>query len=294
MTGKNLILFSALGLCLAGGLAHLFIARPVVPLPSPPAGAGGVPSPMPTPARARPAVQSQEPKASLPVPDAFQSILVLNPEDSDAQAAAILVDLCRAGQFQAAFQLVTNAPAGVRPGFYRIIFNRWAQCQPQEAVRALDAIADPSARSAAWQAAADGWNVNDPAGLAAYAYALPAGGDRDYALGEALSNWSLQDPAALGEWLNTVPRGSEYDGGVALMLSRSDGVNRPPELAMAWVENISDPVLRQKAFQRVITEWAQTDEAAARQYVAAAPWLEDSQRVKILDALAPSSLKSGD
>ena len=190
MTGKDIVLLSAIGLCVAGGLAHFSPSQPVAPAPSPGQVAAVQSSPPASPpAPVRP---SPQPRMSVPVPDAFQSILVLDPEDSGAQAAAILVDLCHAGQFQAAFHLVAGAPGGVRPGFYRIVFKSWAQCRPQEAVQALATLADAPERSAAWQAAADGWNVNDPAGLAAYAFALPSGGDRDYALGEALGNWSCR------------------------------------------------------------------------------------------------------
>jgi hypothetical protein len=77
----------------------------------------------------------------------------------------------------------------------------------------------------------------------------------------------------------------EYDYGVGLMLSKTDGASRSPEVAMKWVENIGDPALKQSSFDRVIAEWLQTDSAAARQYVATAPWLDDSARSKILDSV---------
>jgi len=285
MTGKDIFLIAAAGLCVAGGWAHYFSARSLAGAPLP---------------RAMVAVRDSQPVATPPIPptvdhplapapvsasNTFASLLVADPEDQDARAATLLLNLCHAGQFAAAFDLIGQAPAGLQAGFYRIVFKCWAQSQPQQALQSLAAIADPQARSAAWRAAADGWNVNDPAGLAACAFSLPAGGDRDYALGQALGNWSLQDPAALATWLNTLPRGPEFDSGVALLLSRSDSANRPPELAMEWVEEIGDPALRQNSLEQVVTEWAQTDAASAHNYVATAPWLQDALRTDLLSRL---------
>jgi hypothetical protein len=216
------------------------------------------------------------------VSNTFAALMAADPEDQDARAATLLLSLCHVRQFGAAFNLAGQAPPGLQAGFYRIIFKSWAQCEPRQAVQSLATIADPQARSTAWRAAADGWNINDPAGLAGTAFSLPTGDDRDYALGQALVNWSLQNPAALATWVNTLPRGPEFDSAVALMLSRTDGANRPPEVAMEWLEEIGDPVLRQSSLPLVVTEWAQSDPAAARNYVATAPWVDDSLRADML------------
>jgi hypothetical protein len=175
-------------------------------------------------------------------------------------------------------------PRDLRKDWLKIIFNRWAQAQPETAMQSLDKIGDPDEWAGAFHAAIDGWNSTDPAGLANYAIKLPDSDERNDALSAALENWSLQDPAALGAWLNNLPRGVEYDYGAALMLSKTDGANRSPELAMKWVENIGDPALKQTSFDRVIAEWLRTDSAAAKHYVATATWLDDSSRAKILSA----------
>jgi len=217
--------------------------------------------------------------------DSFASILAADPEDQEARAAGVLMELCRTGQFQAAFNLAGKGPAGLQAGFYRMVCYRWAQSRPQEAVAALAGIADGDAHSAALRAVADGWNVSDPGGLAVYASALPPNGDRDYALAEALVNWSLQDPAGMATWLNTVPPGNEFDAGAAMVIARTDAANRSPELAMQWVENIENPTLKQNAFQRVVSEWAQADATAVRKYVEQAAWLDEGVRGKTMAAL---------
>jgi hypothetical protein len=286
MTGKDLLLIAAAGVCLAGGFAHFRGTRPVIPdAPRWEAAAVAVARPAQIPARPF-GVSSATLAPEQPLADAFASLLAADPEDDAAHAAALLVRLCQAGKFSDAFCLARQAPVQLQTGFYQLVFNRWAQKQPQDAVRALTEITDAGAHEAACRAAADGWNMNDPAGLAAYTYALSPGRERDYALGVALANWSLQDPTALSVWLDTLPPGSEFDAGAALMIARTDAANRTPEVALQWVENIGDPGLKETSLERVVTEWAQTDAAAARQYVDQAAWLEDSWRAKILDRLA--------
>lgn len=211
-----------------------------------------------------------------------RQLLAADPADEKGRAATLLLALCSAGQFQTALAFAHEVPPDQHPDWLKLVFTRWAQNQPEDAVKSLDTITDPQQHSMAFRALADGWNAGSPAGLAAYAFALPAGEDRDYALGAALDNWSLQDPAALATWLNTLPHGVEFDVGAAMMVTKTDSANRPPELAMQWVENISDPALKQDSLLHVLDEWNQTDSAAARQYVATATWLDDSQRREIL------------
>jgi hypothetical protein len=275
MRGTHLFLAVALGVCIAGGLGR-FLATEKKPAVVAPVSAPLFHAPEKIAAAAEiiPAVAAPPQTAA----EKFQAFLVADPEDADGHAAGVLDELCRVGEFQDAFKLANEAPAELRAEFFKIIFSRWAQTRPQDAVKALDAIADSAERSAALRAVAGGWNAADPGGLATYAVALPPGDDRDYALGHALDNWSLQDPAALAGWLNTLPQGDEYDYGAAMMIARTDGANRSPELALKWVENIATPELKYDSLLRVLTEWKQTDTAAAQQYVANAPWLEQSQR----------------
>ena len=97
-----------------------------------------------------------------------------------------------------------------------------------------------------------------------------------------MDNWSLQDPAGLATWLNTLPPGIEYDAGAAMMIEKTDGANRTPELAMKWVECITDPTLKQQSLLRVLAEWKQTDSVAACQYIASATWLSSEQQALLV------------
>ena len=215
----------------------------------------------------------------------LRNLLAQDPTDQTGRAAEFLNQQCQDGQFQIALKLVDAIPREMRADWLAIVFNRWAQTQPTNAMQALDTISDPDERAGAFQAAVAGWNSSDPSGLANYAVNLTASDERDYALTAALQNWSLQDPTALATWLNTLPRGVEFDAGAALMIAKTDGANRSPELAMKWVENIGNPELKQNSFTRVLAEWLQTDSAAAKQYVNTATWLEDPFRSKLLSTL---------
>ena len=250
-----------------------------------------------TPRRgSRDAIRQDRPHEPFATPDPIltqlRNLLAQDPSDQNGHAADLLNDLCTTKKFETALKLVDAIPRDLRSDWLKIIFNRWAQTQPQDAIKSLGTISDPEEHNTAFQAAVAGWNSIDPAALANFAINLSAPDDRDYALSAALDNWSLQDPVALATWLNALPRGEEFDYGAALMISKTDGANRPPELAMKWVENIGDPALKQNSFTRVLAEWLQTDSTAAKQYVTTAPWLDDTLRSKILNSLSPAPPKN--
>lgn len=208
-----------------------------------------------------------------------------DPDDAAACGTALVGALNNAGQFQTALEFANDGPPDFRADWMTAAFHRWGASQPQDAMGALDAIADQELRGTAFRAMADGWSASDPSALATYAMSLPQGQNRDYALGQAMDNWSLQDPASLGAWLNTLPPGAEGDIGAALMISKTDGANRSTEVALGWVESISDPGLKFDSLAHVLDEWAQTDSAAATEYVRNAAWLENNQRSTLLEKM---------
>jgi len=278
---QNLILVFAFALCAV--VAFFYFHAPKKSPQMPPSTVSSEPPStitIPINTSATPASTTPAEKSLAHLRDLFAQ----DPSDQNGRAAELLNQTCRDKQFQTALALIDAVPRDLRADWLKIIFNRWAQAQPNDAMQALDKVGDPDERAGAFQAAVAGWNSSDPAGLANYAINEPASDDRDYALASALENWSLQDPTALATWLNTLPRGAEFDYGAALMISKTDGANRTPELAMQWVENIADPALKQTSFTRVIAEWLKTDSTAAKQYVASATWLANSARSKILNA----------
>ena len=225
----------------------------------------------------------RQPQLTLAI---VRRLLADDPEDSAGCGPALVVALSNAGQFQTALEFLNDGPPDSRADWTAATFHRWGESRPEDAVRALENITDDNLRATAFHAVVEGWSAGNPAGLAAHAMAMPQGENRSYALGQAMDSWSLQDPAGLAVWVNTLPPGEEADVGAALMIAKTDGANRTPELAMQWVENIDDPTLKLDSLAHVLKQWNQTDPAATQQYVATATWLSDPQREEILRTLA--------
>lgn len=214
-------------------------------------------------------------------------LLVADRDSGGVYATFLAAAFAANGKFQDALQFINQASADAMSDPVSALFRSWTQNHPQDAFAAVNSIANPQLRQAAMRTAVAVWNSNDPASLAAYANAMSPGADRDYALGQAMDNWSLQDPNAMSAWLNTLPPGDEYDYGVAMMIVRTDGANLSPAQAMQWVENISDPTLKQDSLMCVLGEWQQSDPAAAHQYIATTPWLTPAQRQSAQNYLTP-------
>jgi len=70
-----------------------------------------------------------------------------------------------------------------------------------------------------------------------------------------------------------------------LMIAKTDGANRSTDVALAWVDSISDPALKFDSLARVLEEWAQTDVTAAAEYAKNAAWLDGNQRTVLLAKL---------
>ena len=214
-----------------------------------------------------------------------RQLLKDDPDDSNGCGTALILALGNAGQFQAALEFLNSGPPDSRADWAAATFRRWGESQPQDALPALDSLADGNLRDTAFRAVADGWSASDPPALATYAVSLPAGENRGYALSHAFDSWSLQDPSAMAAWLNTLPPGGDYDQGAAVMLAKTDAANATTETALQWAESISDPALKIDALLPVLNQWAQTDGAAAAEYVKNAAWLDDQQRSTLLQKI---------
>jgi len=214
-----------------------------------------------------------------------RSLMAEDPDEGAVWGAVLVGALSNAGQFQTALDFLNSGPPDSRADWAAATFRRWGESRPEDAVKALESITDAGLRQTAFQAVVDGWSAGNPSALAAYALSLPQGENRDHALGQAIDNWSLQDPAGLGDWLNTLTPGMEYDQGAALMIAKTDGANRTTDVALAWVDSISDPALKFDSLARVLKEWAQTDLTAAAEYAKNAAGLDANQRTALLGEL---------
>jgi hypothetical protein len=193
--------------------------------------------------------------------------------------------LSASGKFAEALRCINEDPKGSHTQDLGTVFRRWGQANPTEALKALTDIHDPAERNHAFYELADGWALNNPSMLATFATSLSAGPDRDYALNTALSNWSLQDPAAMGEWLNSLPPSPEFDKAIALLVTKTDSVNRSPEIAMSWIAGMADGDLRHESLQHVLRQWIESDSTAAWNYFKEITWIGAIEREELQNNL---------
>jgi hypothetical protein len=81
----------------------------------------------------------------------------------------------------------------------------------------------------------------------------------------------------------------DFDQAVAELISKTDGANRTAEIAMAWVERMSDPNLKYESLALVLSQWNQSDPPAAQNYLAHTSWLEEQKRQELLKRLRDAS-----
>ena len=98
-----------------------------------------------------------------------------------------------------------------------------------------------------------------------WANELPQGPQRRDAWSSAYAVWASKDPVAAGESVNQLPDGA--DRNLAINGFVSAHVHKDGEMAMTWIDAISEPGLRDAAMIRVGRQYFQRDpEAATRWY----------------------------
>jgi len=113
---------------------------------------------------------------------------------------------------------------------------------------------------------------------------LPPGPQRRDAWSSAYAVWASKNPVAAGESLNQLPDGE--DRNLAINGFVSAHVHKDGEMAMTWIDAISEPGLRDAAMIRVGRQYFQRDpEAATRWYssggVAPSIWEQVTKSVEL-------------
>ena len=99
-------------------------------------------------------------------------------------------------------------------------------------------------------------------------------------LANNIGSWARLDYQAAGEWLTSQKPSSDTD--YAISAYASTVVQIDPAAAMTWVNEIQDKDVQQKARQRSLRKWHDTDPVAARNWVdeqglEAEKWLPNSE-----------------
>ena len=93
---------------------------------------------------------------------------------------------------------------------------------------------------------------------------LPQGPQRRDAWSAAYAVWASKDPVAAGESVNQIPDGT--DRNLAINGFVSAHVHQDGEMAMTWIDAISEPGLRDAVMIRVGRQYFQRDPAAATRW----------------------------
>lgn len=195
---------------------------------------------------------------------------------------ALIAALAQVGEYRTAVRFAVAAEdAGEgedRLKWIQAAFSRWARQEPESAALASLQLPDDGTRFEALMAVIPHWVQIDPTGAAEIMRELPEAADRRNLMGETLRRWVTLDPVQAAGWLSGLDPQPMLDSGTAALASLPSLVAGRPEVATGWAESITDPQLRSHTLAEIVRQWAASDPAAARNYLAHAPMVLDGDR----------------
>lgn len=212
-------------------------------------------------------------------------LLASDPEMAATYGQMLVEALSRVKQFGSVLELAKEAPLELRQEWLGTAFHLWGAENPTEALQAMSLL-DESVREPVFRALAAGWGRVAPGALTAFLREAESFPRRELVFNAAVEAWALQDPAALGTWLNTLPPGDDFDRGAVALLRTTDQANRSVEIALRWVEAISDRQLRRESLRRVLSDWQRSEPDAAQNYILRVPWLSGEERAELTQSLS--------
>ncbi len=209
------------------------------------------------------------------------------PAEAGDYGRLLISALTESGAYETAAHFAQESETEHGPAWLNAAYYQWAMRQPESALKAFGAIADPVTRNHAFLGLTAGWAEANPAALANYAVKLPAGSERADALGQMLSQWATRDPLTASEWmLKNLNPSTDLDSGVAAVASLPSLVSQRPEIAIGWAESIADPTLRASTLTAVARLWSERDPDGARRYLQSASSLSAEEREALTRGLA--------
>ncbi len=143
---------------------------------------------------------------------------------------------------------------------------QWAKYQPEQALAAVNQIAEPTIKSSAYDGLLAGWADADATKLASLALTMPPGEDRLKAFNIALPKWIENDPTAATEWIGNQDPSPDLDTGIAAVATLPAMISQNPRLSFDWADSITDSSQRIMTKHEIFTQWALKDFKAAVEY----------------------------
>lgn len=193
--------------------------------------------------------------------------------------------LAEAGLSDRAMAFALGTPDHLRNQWLPTILSTEAARCPQSAAALWQQLPEGDEKQNAWKSILTAWSTKDPAGLCAHAIGLSSTApERAETLDEATRSWCMSDPASYTEWLNTIDSQADFENGLSLLITRSDSLFRSPADALRWASTITRPELRLSCTTEILRQWAAAEPDEADTWIATADWLDETQRVSLLQA----------
>ncbi len=125
----------------------------------------------------------------------------------------------------------------------RVVFDEWCEKDPVAAGEMLASMS-PEQTGIVPIYLVNRWLKNDPAAAADWV-ARWSGEKQPIMIERVIDAWPDQDPNAAYQWLGSLPAGAGRDAGIKTMILRER--ESAPETLLPWIDQISDPQLREKA-----------------------------------------------
>jgi hypothetical protein len=188
-----------------------------------------------------------------------------------------------------------RGPGGTELGNapFEAVAIKLAQTSPTAAASWLLSLPSSESRNFALATVAANWATTDPKASLDWANSLTSGAGREEAMQRAFNRWVAEDKVSAAQWLGEHEADPATDHMIASFVTDSPVSTSNPQVAMEWVDLISDPALRVQSLQQVARAWAEQNPAAATQYVQQNKKLTPEEKKRIVESLRNLSSSPG-
>ncbi len=152
----------------------------------------------------------------------------------------------------------------LRGGFVSAIAERMSAKDPSKAAAWIAAMSDGNVQNRAAHNVAEALAREDTAKAAAWVTTLKPEARVEAARG-VIPIMSRTDIAGTAKWVSSLAGTPGYDNAVEEFVWSCN--SRAPEQSAAWIAGVSNPDQQRKLYYRMLSEWAQRDAVAVKQWV---------------------------
>lgn len=157
------------------------------------------------------------------------------------------------------------------------IATAWAESEPALAARlAVESLTPGKTQNDAAVSIVQQWTVRNPAEAGSWIANFPEGELRETALTAFVKTWADRDLEQAGRWVTDATLSdSSRDAAIAAYTGKA--LTQSPDTAIQWANQIKNANLRLRNLEVIGENWMASDPAAARVWIAKAPFSEASK-----------------